>query len=61
VPPNVWRVLKVSVRGDRIQVYVDRRRILQTNDGAFTEPGKVGLWTVGDSVTYFDEFRVNPK
>ena len=23
--------------------------------------GKVGLWTVADSVTYFDDFRVNPR
>jgi hypothetical protein len=61
LPSNVWRILKVSVRGNRIQVYVDHRRILQTWDGAFPSAGKVGLWTVGDSVTYFDDFRVNPK
>lgn len=61
IPSNTWRILKVSVRGNRIQVYLDHRRILQTYDGAFTAAGKVGLWTVGDSVTYFDDFRVNPK
>ena len=29
--------------------------------GRFGDPGKAGLWTVADSVTYFDDFRVDPK
>jgi hypothetical protein len=41
-----------------LQVYVDHRRILQAWDATFSGSGKVGLWTVGDSVTYFDDFRV---
>jgi hypothetical protein len=53
--------LKVSVRGRRFQVYVNHRRILQGFDDTFSNSGKVGLWTVGDSVTYFDDFRVYPK
>ena len=55
---NVWKILKVSVRGHRLQVYVNHRRILQAWDATFGGSGKVGLWTVGDSVTYFDDFRV---
>jgi hypothetical protein len=31
---------------------------LQAWDATFTGAGKVGLWTVGDSVTYFDDFRI---
>jgi hypothetical protein len=58
---NAWSILKVSVRGNRFQVYVNHRRILQAFDDTFTKSGKVGLWTVGDSVTYFDDFRVYPK
>ena len=61
LPTNVWRILKISGRGSRLQVYVDHRRILQTEDRTFSGPGKVGLWTVGDSVVYFDDFRVYPK
>ena len=55
---NAWETLKVSVRGARMQVYVDHRRILQAWDATFGGAGKVGLWTVGDSVTYFDDFRI---
>jgi hypothetical protein len=61
VPANAWSILKVSVRGDRIQVYIDHRRVLQGTDRTFAGTGKVGLWTVADSVTYFDDFRVYPK
>jgi hypothetical protein len=61
IPLNAWSILKVSVRGRRFQVYVNHRRILQGFDDTFSSSGKVGLWTVGDSVTYFDDFRVYPK
>ena len=61
IPTNAWSILKVGARGNRFQVYVDHRRILQGWDNTFLTSGKVGLWTMADSVTYFDEFRVTPK
>jgi hypothetical protein len=61
IPANAWSILKVSARGDRFQIFVDHRRILQGSDRTFAGAGKVGLWTVADSVTYFDDFRVYPK
>jgi len=61
IEPNAWNILKVSVRGSRFQVYLNHRRLLQAEDKTFTAAGRVGLWTVGDSVTYFDDFRVYPK
>lgn len=60
-PAREWSILKVTLRGNKFQVYVDHRRILQVTDSTFAGPGKVGLWTVGDSVTYFDDFRVNSR
>jgi hypothetical protein len=61
LPPNVWRILKISVTGPHIKVYLDHRRVLAAVDNTFTAAGKVGLWTARDSVTYFDDFRVYPK
>ena len=61
IPTNGWSILKVAIRGARFQVYMDHRRILQGSDSTFTGAGNVGLWTVADSVTYFDDFRVTPK
>jgi hypothetical protein len=61
LPSNGWFILKISARGNQFQVYLDHRRILQGRDNTFATPGRVGLWTGTDSVTYFDDFRVYPK
>jgi hypothetical protein len=61
VAANEWSTLKVWARGNRFQIYIDHRRVLQGQDSTFTGPGKVGLWTVADSVTYFDDFRISPR
>jgi hypothetical protein len=61
IEPNTWNILKVSVRGNRFQVYLNHHRILQAWDKTFDGWGKVGLWTMAESVTYFDDFRVYPK
>jgi hypothetical protein len=53
--------LKVSARGARFQVFVDHRRVLDGQDKTFSAAGRVGLWTLADSVIYFDDFRVYPK
>jgi hypothetical protein len=56
-----WGILKVAVKGRVFSVYYDHRRILQVEDAAFGDAGKVGLWTKADSVVYFDNFRVVRK
>jgi hypothetical protein len=61
IPANSWSILKVSVRGSRFQVFVDHRRVLEGRDSTFSAPGRVGLWALGDSIIYFDDFRVYPK
>lgn len=61
IPANAWSILKVSVRGSRFQVFVDHRRVLEGRDTALLAPGRVGLWALGDSTVYFDDFRVYPK
>jgi hypothetical protein len=58
---NTWQILKIAFRGNQFQVYVNHRRLFQAQDSTFTGAGKVGLCTVSDSVTYFDDFRVYPK
>ena len=61
IPANAWQILKVSFRGNQFQVYVNHRRLFQAQDSAYIGPGKVGLCTAADSVTYFNDFRVYPK
>lgn len=61
IPANSWSILKVSVRGQRFQVFVNHRRVLEGQDKTFPGAGRVGLWASSDSVIYFDDFRVYPK
>ncbi|MFN7997341.1 MAG: hypothetical protein U0Q18_27235 [Bryobacteraceae bacterium] len=61
IPANEWSVLKVQFRGPLFSVYFNRRRVFQVVDSTFADPGRVGLWTKADSVTYFDDFRVTGR
>jgi hypothetical protein len=61
IQANAWQILKVSLHGNQFQVYVNHRRLFRAQDATFNGPGKVGLCTVSDSITYFDDFRVNPQ
>ena len=61
IAANNWSTLKITARGPKFQVYVDHRRILEGQDGAFAGPGKVGVCTVDKSEVYFDDFRVYPR
>lgn len=61
VPVNSWSILKVAFKGPVFSVYFNHRRLLQVEDRSYGGPGKVGLWTKGDSLTYFDDFRVAQK
>lgn len=61
VPFNQWSVLKVQFRGPLFSVYFNHRRLFEVLDSTFRQPGKVGLWTKADSITYFDDFRIAAK
>jgi hypothetical protein len=55
VTKGVWHELGVEVRGDQMKVFFDGKQIIDAHDKTFAEPGKVGVWTKADSVTYFDD------
>ncbi len=61
VPSESWSTLKVKFRGPRFQVYFNHRQLLELEDTTFPGPGKVGLLTQADSVTYFDDFRLERR
>jgi len=58
---RTWNVLKIRFKKSRFEVYFDHRKVFESEDFTFTQPGKVGLWTKADSVTYFDDFQVLGK
>jgi hypothetical protein len=59
VPVKEWHTLKVRMVGNRIECFLDGKKVLDAKDDTFKGPGKVGLWTKADARTYFDEFKVS--
>jgi hypothetical protein len=60
VDEGEWQELRVAALGDLIEVRWDGKPVLTATDATFPEPGRIGLWTKADSVTYFDDLTVVP-
>jgi hypothetical protein len=61
VTSGIWHELRVDATVDRFQVFWNTQKVIDARDKTFTEPGKIGLWTKADSVTYFDDLTVESK
>jgi pyruvate,water dikinase len=57
IASNTWYLLSVETRGSTIKGYLDGRLVVEY---IAEKPikGFVGLWTKADSLTYFDELRI---
>lgn len=51
-----WHTLRVEFQGSRFKVIFDGKHLFDAEDNAFTESGRVGVWTKADSVILFDDF-----
>jgi hypothetical protein len=61
VPTRQWSTLRVVAHGRLFEVYFNGTKLYEVEDGTFTTPGKVGVWTKADSVTQFDDLTVVTK
>jgi len=61
VPKQTWNTLGATFQGNVFTVSFDGQRLFEVEDATFTAAGKVGLWTKADSVTYFDDFRIEKR
>jgi hypothetical protein len=61
VPKQTWSTLSVVFQGNVFTVGFNGQKLFEVEDSTFTAAGKAGLWTKADSVTYFDDFRVEGK
>ena len=52
VASGMWHTLSVEAEADRFEVFWNNQKVIDTRDATFAEPGKVGLWTKADAVTY---------
>jgi len=60
VPSGRWETLGLQVQDDRLEVRFNGEVLFEARDRTFMDAGKIGLWTKADSVTYFDDLRVEP-
>ena len=58
VTPGAWHTLVAEARGDVLRVFWNGKKVIEARDTTFVQPGKVGVWTKADSVTYFDDLEV---
>jgi hypothetical protein len=61
VPAGEWHTLRVTMKGEQIECYLDGKKYLEAKDNAITDAGKVGLWTKADARSHFDDFKVSGK
>jgi hypothetical protein len=59
IPKGRWNTLRVLFKDSRFIVYFNGEQVFETEDQAFRDAGRTGLWTKADSVTYFDDFAVS--
>jgi hypothetical protein len=58
VRSGVWHELRVEAKADHFQVAWDQQKVIDARDRTHTAAGRVGVWTKADSVTYFDDLKV---
>jgi hypothetical protein len=61
IEPMDWNTLRVTFQNTRMTVYFDHRKVMDADDAVLLKPGKTGLWTRGDTIAYFDNFRLDKK
>lgn len=61
VPRQTWSTLKIDFDGPRFAVFLDGTKVMEVEDNTFSSAGKAGLWTKADSVTYFDDFKIEKR
>ncbi|MBI4578066.1 MAG: PepSY domain-containing protein [Planctomycetes bacterium] len=52
---GAWYALRAVMVADRIQCYVDGRKLLEVTDDTFKDGGMIGLWTKADACSSFDD------
>jgi len=53
-----WHSIRVVMTGNRIECYLDGRKLLEAQDDALPGAGMIGLWSKADAATAFDDLAV---
>jgi hypothetical protein len=58
VSRGAWHTLGVAARDDRFIILFNGRELFGATDATFPGPGRIGLWTKADSVTWFESIKI---
>jgi hypothetical protein len=58
VASGAWHTLGVAARDDRFIILFNGRELFGATDATFLGPGRVGMWTKADSVTWFESIKI---
>jgi hypothetical protein len=58
IDAKAWQTMTVQHFGDAIKVTVAGKTVFEGKDKAYSQPGRVGVWTKADSQTLFDDLSV---
>jgi hypothetical protein len=53
-----WTVVRVTMKGDHIECYIDGKKYLDVHDSTFPEAGKIGVWSKADARSQFDDLTL---
>jgi hypothetical protein len=54
-----WTVVRVTMKGDHIEGYVDGKKYLDVHDSTFPEAGQIGVWSKSDARSQFDDLTLS--
>jgi hypothetical protein len=58
VSSRAWHTLGIAARDDRFVILFDGRELFGATDATLPGPGRIGLWTKADSVTWFESIKI---
>ena len=58
VASGAWHTLGIAARDDRFIILFNGRELFGASDPTLPGPGRVGLWTKADSVTWFESIKI---
>jgi len=60
IPTGEWHELRVAYSGNKILAHLGGRQVFAlVDDTDLLPPGRIGLWTKSDAVSYFTDIRIH--
>jgi hypothetical protein len=58
VSSRAWHTLGIAARDDRFIILFNGRELFGATDASLPGPGRIGLWTKADSITWFESINI---